>query len=62
MASLLLMGFAEASRWLLVLLTLVAFRLGFGRYLSRRIQGYTGDALGAAQQLSEILIYLVILL
>ncbi|MGB1458558.1 hypothetical protein [Spongiibacter marinus] len=26
------------------------------------MQGYTGDALGAAQQLSEILIYLVILL
>ena len=59
---LLLSGFAQASQWLLLLLILGGFRLGFGRYLSRRIQGYTGDALGAAQQLSEILIYLVILL
>jgi adenosylcobinamide-GDP ribazoletransferase len=32
------------------------------RFLSRRIQGFTGDALGATQQLSEIAFYLGILL
>ncbi|MEX1667943.1 adenosylcobinamide-GDP ribazoletransferase [Zhongshania guokunii] len=38
------------------------FRLVFAAYLRRRIGGYTGDALGAAQQVVEILVYLAILL
>ena len=32
----------------------------FGRYLISRIGGYTGDCLGGAQQLSEVIIYLVL--
>jgi adenosylcobinamide-GDP ribazoletransferase len=32
------------------------------RFLSRRIQGFTGDALGATQQISELAFYLGILL
>ena len=30
------------------------------RYFRRRIGGYTGDCLGATQQLAEIVIYLVL--
>ena len=33
----------------------------FSRYCQKRIGGYTGDTLGATQQLSELTIYLVIL-
>jgi len=42
------------------LLVLLIFRWGFKCWLQHRLGGYTGDCLGAAQQLSEILIYLVI--
>jgi len=38
------------------------FRIAFAWYLRRRIGGYTGDALGAAQQVVEILVYFAILL
>lgn len=38
---------------------LVALWLALGRYFVRRIGGYTGDCLGMAQQLAELLIYLV---
>lgn len=38
---------------------LVVLRLLLGRYFVRRIGGYTGDCLGMAQQLAELLIYLV---
>ncbi len=44
---------------LCALLVLLLARLLFGRYLKRRVGGYTGDALGMAQQLFELLIYLV---
>ncbi|NKI18416.1 adenosylcobinamide-GDP ribazoletransferase [Spongiibacter sp. KMU-166] len=43
-------------------LALVVFRLGFAAYLRKRIGGYTGDALGAAQQMGEVLFYLVCLI
>jgi adenosylcobinamide-GDP ribazoletransferase len=46
---------------LLLLVVLLLFRSGFGRYLNKRIGGYTGDCLGAGQQVSEVLIYLVLL-
>ncbi len=47
---------------LLVLLPLLwVFTLILGRYFNRWIGGYTGDCLGAAQQLSELLIYLAII-
>ncbi|MEZ8745843.1 adenosylcobinamide-GDP ribazoletransferase [Vibrio sp. 10N.261.49.A5] len=35
------------------------FRLGFKKWLTARIGGFTGDCLGAAQQLMELLTYLV---
>lgn len=44
--------------WLLALL--MVWRWAFGFYFRRRIGGYTGDCLGAAQQVAEVLIYLVL--
>ncbi|AOZ00620.1 adenosylcobinamide-GDP ribazoletransferase [Cupriavidus sp. USMAHM13] len=41
------------------LLALLALRWSLGRYFVRRIGGYTGDCLGMAQQLAELLIYLL---
>ncbi|CAK3669078.1 Adenosylcobinamide-GDP ribazoletransferase [Vibrio crassostreae] len=35
------------------------FRAGFKKWLTARIGGFTGDCLGAAQQLMELLIYLI---
>ncbi|MCG9694443.1 adenosylcobinamide-GDP ribazoletransferase [Vibrio sp. Isolate22] len=35
------------------------FRVGFKKWLIARIGGFTGDCLGAAQQLMELLIYIV---
>lgn len=48
---------------LMVVLILVGlmFRTLFKRWLMTRIGGFTGDCLGAAQQLMELLTYLVIL-
>ncbi|MDL5050734.1 adenosylcobinamide-GDP ribazoletransferase [Oscillatoria amoena NRMC-F 0135] len=40
------------------LLPLVVFRFWFARYLRAKIGGYTGDCLGAAQQIAETLFYL----
>lgn len=53
---------ATASRSIfgVCLLTALCVRLGFGFYLSRKIQGYTGDCLGAVQQVSEIVFYLTL--
>lgn len=45
-----------------LLIAAIGFRLGFAAYLRRRIGGYTGDALGAAQQVIEITVYLSFLL
>lgn len=45
-----------------LVLVLTAFRWLFRRYCIAQIGGYTGDCLGAAQQISEILIYLVLLI
>lgn len=46
---------------LALVLSVVAylFRLGFKKWLTARIGGFTGDCLGAAQQLMELLTYLV---
>jgi adenosylcobinamide-GDP ribazoletransferase len=35
--------------------------VGFKRWLTKRIGGFTGDCLGAAQQLSELLVYLTLI-
>lgn len=44
----------------LMLVLLVVARHLLGRYFVRRLGGYTGDCLGLAQQLSELLIYLLV--
>ncbi|GAK15136.1 cobalamin synthase [Vibrio sp. JCM 19053] len=56
--TLLVLGIADA---ILISLVLVVFRLMFKRWLTKRIGGFTGDCLGAAQQLSELLIYLTMI-
>lgn len=42
------------------LLTLLLFRQLFSRWLRVKIGGFTGDCLGAAQQIAELLIYFVL--
>jgi len=44
-----------------LLVCLLFFRFVFRRWLIARIGGFTGDCLGAAQQISELLIYLIVL-
>jgi adenosylcobinamide-GDP ribazoletransferase len=45
----------------LLIVVLVVFRALFKRWLYARIGGFTGDCLGAAQQISELLIYLTVI-
>lgn len=47
---------------LLILLPVGLLILFLGRYFKKWIGGYTGDCLGAVQQLSEVLIYLSLIL
>ena len=42
-------------------LGMLVFRIAFKRWLIARIGGFTGDCLGAAQQLSELLIYIILI-
>ncbi|HHX8300916.1 TPA: adenosylcobinamide-GDP ribazoletransferase [Vibrio diabolicus] len=56
--TLLVLGITQA---IFISLVLVVFRLMFKRWLTKRIGGFTGDCLGAAQQLSELLIYLTMI-
>ena len=44
-----------------VVATVGATRFIVGYYLSRRLGGYTGDCLGAAQQITEVMIYVSLL-
>ena len=44
--------------YLLVLVVLLALKLYLGWYFTKWIGGYTGDCLGATQQLAEVIIYL----
>ncbi|EGQ8503014.1 adenosylcobinamide-GDP ribazoletransferase [Vibrio parahaemolyticus] len=44
-----------------IVIVLFAFRFAFKRWLTKRIGGFTGDCLGAAQQLSELLVYLILI-
>lgn len=48
--------------FVLLILLLVTFRWLFRRWLLKRLSGFTGDCLGAAQQISQLLIYLALLL
>lgn len=54
----LFLGVAQAA---VIALVLAVFRFGFKRWLTKRIGGFTGDCLGAAQQLSELLVYLTLI-
>lgn len=45
---------------ILLLFTLFIFRVLFRRWLMARIGGFTGDCLGACQQLAELIIYVLI--
>ncbi len=44
-----------------IVIVLFTFRFAFKRWLTKRIGGFTGDCLGAAQQLSELLVYLTLI-
>jgi len=46
---------------LLLIIAGLVFRLLFKRWLLARLGGFTGDCLGAAQQLMELIIYLLLL-
>ena len=48
------------SHALLLLGSLIAFGILWGWFLKKQLGGFTGDTLGATQQLSEILIYIII--
>jgi adenosylcobinamide-GDP ribazoletransferase len=50
----------DASLWLATIIAIL-FSIGLGAYFKSRIGGYSGDCLGATQQISEVLIYLTIL-
>jgi adenosylcobinamide-GDP ribazoletransferase len=43
------------------LVVLVVIRFVLARWFVRRIGGYTGDCLGAAQQIAEVVFYLTVL-
>ncbi|WP_068546617.1 adenosylcobinamide-GDP ribazoletransferase [Thalassotalea crassostreae] len=45
---------------IIIVFVLFIFRQGFKAWLNSRLGGYTGDCLGAAQQIAELLIYLII--
>ncbi len=45
-----------------LLLTAVAFRMVFKSWLLKRLGGFTGDCLGAAQQLVELISYVIMLI
>ncbi|MFW5759595.1 MAG: adenosylcobinamide-GDP ribazoletransferase [Cyclobacteriaceae bacterium] len=48
-------------KYLLILLPVSLCLLWFRRYLHKWIGGYTGDCLGAIQQVNEVLIYLTVI-
>ena len=50
------------SHALLLFFILIVFSIIWGRFLKRQLGGFTGDTLGATQQLSEILIYIALFL
>jgi len=53
--------FFTLTQILSMLLLLLLFRALFRRWLIEKIGGITGDCLGAAQQISELIIYIVLL-
>lgn len=59
MAGGVMVALAPARAFAITPILLCAFTFVFAIYLKRRIGGYTGDCLGAAQQICELIIYLV---
>ncbi|WP_183409904.1 adenosylcobinamide-GDP ribazoletransferase [Litorivivens lipolytica] len=49
--------FVNITVLICVCVTLALFRVGFSAQLRQRLGGFTGDALGAAQQIAEVLVY-----
>lgn len=47
----------ELGQWLLVVILVMIAVIHMYQLLKRRIQGYTGDGLGATQQITEIAVY-----
>jgi len=56
---LLLIPFVPITCWL-ILIPLIALRLWLGSVYRRKLGGYTGDCLGASQQLSETMILVLL--
>lgn len=50
--------FSQGWNFLICLITVWGVRWGLGRYFMRWIGGYTGDCLGAVQQITEVVFYL----
>ena len=53
--------FIDLSVTGVLIISALIFRVLFKRWLLARLGGFTGDCLGAAQQLMEIIIYLILL-
>ena len=53
--------FLPISECILLFVVLFVFRSLLAFWFTRQLGGYTGDCLGAAQQSSEIIIYLTLL-
>jgi len=49
-------------RFLPALIPIFLVRILIGYYLNKRIQGYTGDSLGAVQQITEVIFYVFVLI
>lgn len=52
--------FLDVFQAIIIVASLVAFRLIIKRWLMAQIGGYTGDNLGAVQQISELMIYILL--
>jgi len=52
--------FYSASVIFYLLMVLIVFRVLFKKWLMTKIGGFTGDCLGAAQQIAELLIYITL--
>ena len=55
------LGLLPPQLWL-VIIPVALVRWGLGRYFRQRIGGYTGDCLGATQQITEVIFYLFVLI
>ncbi|MCW8329139.1 adenosylcobinamide-GDP ribazoletransferase [Photobacterium sp. SDRW27] len=56
-----IIGCLSVKVGLTLVITLLLFRVVFSRWLIRQVGGYTGDALGAIQQMSEVICYFILL-